>query len=177
MRACLPYLGLILLILAGSAFPGEQAGDTTVIVVRHAEKSTADDSDPSLSEEGKVRAQALVTALEHAHIDSIYATQFRRTRSTAAPLARRFGLETRVVPVSSGDIEQHARELAERVRDEHAGETILIVGHSNTVPAIVEALGDSSVAPIDESEYDHLYIVNTQRGRPARIIHSRYGAP
>jgi phosphohistidine phosphatase SixA len=66
----------------------------------------------------------------------------------------------------------HAHEVAARVREHGAG-TVLVVGHSNTVPAIVEALGAPAVGAIADDEYFHLFIVQIS---PAgvRLIRSRY---
>ena len=150
-------------------------GVTTVIVVRHAEKADVPGGDPPLSAAGERRSLALLDALREAGVQAVVTTQLQRTRLTAAPLARALGLEPEVVPVSA-DVAAHARQVAEHVLERHAGRTVVVVGHSNTVPAIVAALGAPAVEAIDESEYDDLFVVQRPATGPARRLHVRYGS-
>jgi broad specificity phosphatase PhoE len=155
----------VLVTVAGAPL---HAQTKTVVLVRHAEK--VDDSrDPALSADGLRRADALAAALADAGVDAIFTTQFQRTRDTAAPLARLLGIEPVVITASGGG---HAQDVAAHVRD-HEAATILVVGHSNTVPAILEALGAPPVDAIADDEYFHLFIVQIS---PAgvRLIRSRY---
>ncbi len=141
---------------------------TTVILVRHAEQEAGDD--PRLTAEGMERARELAAALEGTVLDAAYATQFRRTRETAAPAADRFGLSVTVFEAAA-PVEEHAAALAGHLLREHDGETVLVVGHSNTVPLIVEALGGDTVPPIADDEYENVYVVvvpPSGRGRPRR---------
>jgi phosphohistidine phosphatase SixA len=148
---------------------------TTVIVVRHAEKADVPGGDPPLSAAGEARSLALLDALRAAGVQAVVTTQLQRTRLTGAPLARELGIEPEVVPVS-GDAAAHARQVAEHVLARHAGRTVLVVGHSNTVPAIVAALGAEPVGAIDESVYDDLFVVVRPAEGPARRLHVRYGS-
>jgi phosphohistidine phosphatase SixA len=118
----------------------DKAGDKaarTVIVVRHAEK-VDESKDPLLSAAGQARAEALALALANARIDAIFTTQLQRTRLTAALLAKP-GL-TPIVVDATADAKAHAKRRGGRRAGGPAGEAIL-GGHSNTVPAIVAALG------------------------------------
>jgi phosphohistidine phosphatase SixA len=166
---------------AGAAAPAvapataPATGVTTVIVVRHAEKADVPGGDPPLSAAGERRSLALLDALREAGVQAVVTTQLQRTRLTAAPLARALGLEAEVVPVA-GDAATHARQVAEHVLARHAGRTVVVVGHSNTVPAIVAALGAPPVGAIDESVYDDLHVVQRPASGPARRIHVRYGS-
>ena len=145
---------------------------TTVILVRHAEK-VDNSSDPELSAAGMERANTLVEVVKQARVTSIITTQFRRTRATAAPAAAALGLEPRVITTSGA---AHAREVADTVKA-HGGGVLLIVGHSNTVPAIIAALGAAAPAPICDSEYDDLFVVTLPGdGRPPIVVRTRYGA-
>lgn len=174
--ACVCFV-LILLAPAFAVEPAEPvAWPLTVVVVRHAEKADDGSSDPDLNEAGQARARALVRVLEGAQVDAVYATQYNRTRQTVEPLARHFGLETRVVPVTSGDIETYARNLSERLQREHAGQTVVIAGHSNTVPNIVAALTGDQIEAMSEDDYDRLYALIISPAAPARLIRSRYGS-
>lgn len=151
------------------------AGVTTVIVVRHAEKADVPGGDPPLSAAGERRSLALLDALREAGVQAVVTTQLQRTRLTAAPLARALGLEPEIVPVTA-DAAAHARQVAEHVLERHAGRTVVVVGHSNTVPAIVAALGAPAVGAIDESVYDDIYVVQRPATGPARRLHVRYGS-
>lgn len=151
------------------------AGPTTVLVVRHAERASDVETDPRLSEAGHARARALAEALADAGVDVVITSQYLRTRETALPLAERLGLGIVVDSVRSA--EASSGELARRVLAEHAGRRVLIVGHSNTVPLIVRALGGAEVGPLTESAYGDLFIVILTRGRQAATIRGRFGAP
>jgi phosphohistidine phosphatase SixA len=156
---------------AAATSPAPASLTTTVIVVRHAEK-VDDSSDPPLSEAGQARATALAAALADAGVSAIYTTQFERTRATAAPLARALGLSPTVIQ-GGGPAAAHARAVASRVLSQSAGRTSLVVGHSNTVPDIVQALGAADVGTIADDEYHNLFIV--QVGSDAvRLIRGRY---
>jgi phosphohistidine phosphatase SixA len=148
---------------------------TTVILVRHAEKAAVPGDDPPLSAAGEARSLALLDALRDAGVQAVVTTQLQRTRLTAAPLARELGLTPEVVPVA-GDAATHARQVAEHVLARHAGRTVLVVGHSNTIPAIVAALGGGAAEPIDDGTYDDLYVVTRAADGAARRLHVRYGS-
>lgn len=143
---------LLLATLSVSAAP-----PTTVILVRHAEKTAGDPSmkdDPPLSAEGEARAQKLARMLASSGITAIYTTPFARTRDTAAPLAAALKL----TPVAMKTGPTYAAEMAAKAR-EHAGETVLVVGHSNSTQNVMKALGLANAPKIEESEYDNLFIV------------------
>ena len=132
----------------------EQAGAEegfTVYLVRHAEK-TAEPDDPELTPEGAERAQTLADLLEDEPIEAIWSTDTRRTQATAAPLAGRLGIE--VQSYDASDLAGFATQI------ESAGETALIVGHSNTTPELSAELGGKAGSAIDETrEYDRLYVL------------------
>jgi len=122
-----------------------------VWLVRHAEK-VDDSADPPLSPEGEARARHLAELLADAGIDAVHSTDYQRTRDTAGPVAEALGLEVELY--DPRDPEGFLDGLRQR------GGTHLVVGHSNTTPALVEALGGDPGSPIDESEYDRLYRVS-----------------
>lgn len=158
-----------------SRSPGPQS-TTTVIVVRHAEKATGQGDDPHLSDAGERRAEALARSLEDAGVSAVITSQWRRTAETALPTAREAGATPEVVPVVWDSIPRNAANVAAAVR-RHPGEVVLVVGHSNTVPDIVAALGVEQPAEICDSEYDRMEIVSMEPDGDARLIESRYGAP
>lgn len=166
----------VLLLLLCSAAPGalaaqQAASAITVIMVRHAEKAD-DGRDPPLSDAGMRRAESLVGALAHAGITDIITTHYRRTRATAAPLAGSLGIEPEVVEAGGGTASS-VDGVAARVRSLPPGSVALVVGHSNTVPAIILALGGPDIGSIEDDEYSDLFVLQLQAGA-ARLIRSRY---
>ena len=144
---------------------------TTAIVVRHAEKNTDwAGSDPPLSPAGRERAEALALALKDARIDRIYVTHFIRNRDTAEPLAKLTGDSIEVVD------QGNAAALAKRIWNVDRGRTVLIVGHSDTVPAIVRALG-GIMPDLESGEFGAMIIVTRRGNEPPHTLRLRYGAP
>jgi broad specificity phosphatase PhoE len=147
---------------------------TVVLVVRHAERAPGS-GDPPISDAGRERAAALAEVGKLTGVSAIVTTQLQRTRQTAAPLAEALKITPVVVPTQS-DLAKHASEVAAAVRQQ-AGKTILVVGHSNTVPAIVAALGGPKLPDLCEPEYDSLITLILDAGGGVRIVRSRFGAP
>jgi len=146
---------------------------TTVILVRHAEKAAAPANDPPLTEAGQARAKALAVIARDAGVTAIVTTQFARTRETGAPAAEALHITPDVVTAGGS---QHVQDVARVIRS-HAGGVVLVVGHSNTIPAIIAALGSPQPPPICDSEYDNLYIVTLPASGSAHVIRARYGEP
>lgn len=169
----LTRLSMLILSLA-FALPASAADSIVVVVVRHAEKATDDPRDPSLSEAGQARAAALARALELASLDVAYSTQYRRTRLTAEPAAKASGLEVTVRPIDGGNAASYAADLARDLRALPAGSTALVVGHSNTVPDLVQAISGQATAPMPESEFDRYTVITLDADGGARVSTSRY---
>jgi broad specificity phosphatase PhoE len=144
---------------------------TTVILVRHAEKA-ADEGDPPLSAAGMERAKELARVLAGVKFDAIYATQYIRTKDTAAPTAAALG----ITPVIRNTGPTYAVDLAKHIRANHVGQTVLVVGHSNTTVDVMKALGATDVAPIPESQYDNLFVLTDADGAAPRVVALRFGA-
>jgi broad specificity phosphatase PhoE len=154
--------------------PGpDRSGTTTIVLVRHAEKGAEPAADPPLTAGGAARAQVLVDAVRGMPVTAIVSTDFVRTRSTAAPLAARLGLTPEIVDARLRD---HARLVAEGILARHRGETVVVVGHSNTVPDIVAALGATRPPPICDTEYDNLFVVRVPVTGSPTVERRRYGA-
>jgi phosphohistidine phosphatase SixA len=153
---------------------GACAGGMAVLV-RHGEKhitgNAEADRDAPLSDKGRARAEALALALRDAGIDAVYASQYRRTQETAAPLGAALGLKTEVVSAGDG----LAGELAQRIRKGHCGQEVLVAGHSNTLPELMTALGVPKAPPIGDESYDRLFVVHWGPG-PAQVVVLRFGA-
>jgi broad specificity phosphatase PhoE len=140
-----------------------------VFVVRHAEKADLSDPDTPLSPQGEARAQALAKVLAERRVVAVLASEFRRTQQTAAATAQAAGLEVEVVTNASRDV------LLERVRAAVKDGTVLVVGHSNTVPAIVHDLSGELVDGINENEFDNLFEVVFEADGRKRLVRSKYG--
>ena len=141
---------------------------TLVVLVRHAEK--VDDSrDPDLSAEGLARSAQLAEMLEDLEFDHVWSTDFERTRDTAAPTAQGATLTTELYdPADLASVAAHLTNIGGR----H-----LVVGHSNTTPQLVAALGGDPGTPIDDAEYDRLYVVTVGSNGTATTVLLRFGVP
>jgi phosphohistidine phosphatase SixA len=169
-------LVLALLVLSGCASvqtPRPEAAErTTVFVVRHAEKDpTPGLKDPPLTGIGQQRAEALRETLGAYPVAALYTTDTVRTRATLAPLAAALGLEPQVYEAAQPDV------LAARLRERHRGRTVVVVGHSNTVLPLIEALGAARpVSELTDADYDYLFEVTLRPEGGATVRVQRYGA-
>lgn len=166
----LPALLAAALPLAACVSPRAdlEAPVATYIVVRHGEKDGVG-PDPGLSSEGRARAARLADRLAREPLVAAYATGYRRTRDTVAPAAQRHGLGPVVY-----DAGMPAPAFAARLRADHPRGTVLVAGHSNTVPEIVAALCACATGPMDESEFDRLSVVRVDaQGRASLEVSSQ----
>jgi phosphohistidine phosphatase SixA len=172
-----------LLIEPGAAGNAQSTEDgfkpTTVILVRHAERADAPREDPPLNEAGLARSQKLATLLAGAGVKAIYASQFARTRQTAEPLAKQLGLT--ITPITLQSKQSNPREVSEQsIRQivdkimERAGETALVIGHSNSVPDVIRMLGGDLVPTIDERKFDDLFVVTVYARGKAKVVQLKY---
>ncbi len=146
-----------------------------VLVVRHAEK-VDNSADPALSEAGIARARALAEALVDAKIEHVIVTQRQRTRLTAGPTMSARGLTPEAIGFGAS-MDAHVAEVAAAARKQ-TGKVVLIVGHSNTVPAIVHALGGPKMADLCDARYASLFsVVPGAVGAEARVVVSSFGVP
>jgi phosphohistidine phosphatase SixA len=150
--ACACMVAMLLGVGACASVPMSEGA--TFVVVRHAEKANDGSRDPALSEQGRARAQALAQRLAVAPLIAAYATEFRRTQQTAQPAAAMHH-----VAVTNYAASMPAADLAALLRVRHASGTVLVVGHSNTVPDIVAALCACQVAALGEDDFDALHTV------------------
>ncbi|MGH7504901.1 MAG: SixA phosphatase family protein [Longimicrobiales bacterium] len=137
-----------------------------ILLVRHGETAPDGTSDPALSEAGQRRGEALARLLASAGVTQVYTTDYRRTRAIAQAVADAVGIE-----VESYDPEALA-DFATELRSTSG--VILVVGHSNTTPELVRHLGGEPGTPIEETEFDRLYVV-VPAGEPATTVLLRYG--
>lgn len=159
-------------VAAAARAQAAPAPSTTIILVRHAEKAGEPVTDPPLTPAGAARADALTQMLAHAGVNAIVSTQYQRTRLTAAAVAARLGLTTEVI-----EARHSARVTADSILARHRGKTVLVVGHSNTVPALVAAFGAAQPAEICDAGYDNAFVVTVPAGGPASVVRLHFGAP
>ena len=170
------FAALLALLLAvpSLALAGIGPPDTVVVVVRHAEKATDDPKDPSLSDAGKARAEALAVALKGLPLQHAISTQYKRTHDTALPAAKANGIEVHAKPIDASNSATYATDLVAHIRQDHAGQNLLIVGHSNTVPELVQAFTGVAAAPMGDDEFDRIYVVTLPADGPARFVVLKY---
>lgn len=128
-----------------------QAAPITVFVVRHAEKGP-ENPDPSLTPAGQLRATELARVLGDTRITAVYASEFKRTRETVAPLASAAGIGVTVVPAARPD------SLVGLIRALAPGSRVVVASHSNLVHVIVERLTGVAVPPLTEADYDRIAV-------------------
>jgi broad specificity phosphatase PhoE len=179
MRYCSVMKHVLLLALAAALFASSLGAAphpvTTVILVRHAEKLSQDDASP-LTPAGSDRAKELARVLTGVKFDAIYVTQFRRVQDTAAPVAAAAGL-TPLERKAGPAFPRYAADLAKEILADHRGQTILVVGHSNTTVDVMKALGATNVASIDDrTEFDNLFVLTEVDGAAPKFVALRYGA-
>lgn len=137
--------------------PSIASAQKIVILVRHAERADGGsmapgaEKDPSLSAAGVARAAALAGILADSGARAVFATEFKRTQETARPLAAKLGLTIEIVP--SDD----TKGLVGRLARNHANDIVVVVGHTNSLPEVIKAMGGPDVT-IPESEYDTLFV-------------------
>lgn len=144
---------------------GQSNDITRLMFIRHAEKTEFSGIDPQLTEEGIARANNWAEFFAKRGIDAIYSTKTKRTLSTAAPISELTGIDITVYDAKTIDINLLAKV--------NKGKTVVIVGHSNTIPKMVnKLLGEERYALIDDDNYGNLYIVTIENGKAnAGLMH------
>ena len=142
---------------------------TTVLLVRHGERTapTPANPDPPLTAAGKARAKTLLHVLGQAGIKAIYRSEFLRAKQTAQPLAAQLAL----TPIEMGN----AAAIKHDILSHHVGETVLMIGHSNMVPELIQQLGAGTIPVIDDGEYDNLFVVKIVGSGKGSLTHLKYG--
>lgn len=147
---------LPLSILINSFVSSISYAENHIYLTRHAEKQSDGTRDPSLTEQGKDRAELLAKQLQDKKITAIYSSDYQRTKQTAKPLAKKLGIEVSIYDP------RKLQEFADNLKTRN--DNILVVGHSNTTPALAYYLGGDAFGDIDESEYDRLYHLKVSNG-------------
>ena len=173
---------IALLLLAQLAFAQQATSPvTTVFLIRHAERADEPRQDPPLTEKGVARSEALARLLSNAGVKAIYTSQFARTKLTAEPLAKQLGitatpLSLKISPSNPRAIaDESTKETVDKILS-HAGGSVLVVGHSNSIPDVIKMLGGDVVPTIDEKKFDDLFVVTVYANGKAKVTHLKYGA-
>lgn len=145
--------------------PHNKAQDTTTfILVRHAEKADDGTDDPPLNDIGKERAAALANHLKETDITAIYSTDYKRTMQTVQQIANARGLRINSYDPSNAS-------TLENMLEAEIGGKVLISGHSNTTPMLLNVLiGEERYQQFDDSDYDNLFIVMTDKIGEGRVV-------
>lgn len=152
-----------------AALASAQSEVTTFVLVRHAEKADDGTRDPDLSPEGKQRADKLAQLLSHQQVNVALSTDYKRTTQTVAPLVAKQGLTlVKYRTLTDAGLDSLALK--------HKGATVLIVGHSNSVPAMANhLLNEKKLNQFDESDYGNLLVISVAKpGEPGKLTHLTY---
>ncbi len=160
------------LIIGGLVLSLSSCYTSNIYIVRHAERLDQSPDTP-LSAAGHQRAKDLAEKLGKEKIDSIFVSNYQRTRQTAQPLADLLGKQYAIYePKPINVIVNRLNRLK--------GKNALVVGHSDTILEIAQGLGAKPSLPkIESSDYDNLFFVTIKKslfGRKTTLIESIYGA-
>ncbi|MEP6937582.1 MAG: histidine phosphatase family protein, partial [Chthoniobacterales bacterium] len=158
----------LLVFLLASLFASTVVAQSTIFIVRHAEKAPANitgssAADPELSAAGRTRAEILARMLRDAGLTAVYATEYKRTQQTAAPAAKAAGVDVTVISANALD------SLVAKLKQTHGN--ALVVGHSNTIPAIIKGLDIRDSVSLSENDYDSLFLVRSDKQPELLLLH------
>lgn len=143
----------------------QQQPITTIILVRHAEKMDDGSKDPHLTAQGHKRARAFARMFSLFTPDAIYSSNYHRTISTAKPLAEQYGMG-----IQTYDPREQPPFLDQLLRD-YQGGTVVVVGHSNSLPAAVNyLLKQDLMEGLPETEYSKVFIVSVMPDGNAKLL-------
>jgi broad specificity phosphatase PhoE len=171
------HAAFAILIAVGGATVAPRAMSaqpSMVILVRHAEKAAVPGDDPPLSEVGQQRARDLAASLVASPPSAIVVSSRQRTALTAEVIAKATGVTPQVISLEGGGA-AHIAAVAAAVKSQRG--VVLVVGHSNTVPAVIKALGGPALPDICDATYTHFFVLQPSGdGRAASLVMARYGA-
>ncbi len=162
LLVCVALLSGFATFASPAASPVDSSAFVTIVLVRHAEKASAD-PDTELSEAGLARAKRLATLLKDFRFNEIYATPFKRTRGTIEAIAQQQKKE--IAAYKTNDLKAFADTLRTKW-----GRTILVAGHSNTTPNLVNALLKTERFPaMDEADYGKVFLVTIHKSGAVQV--------
>lgn len=138
---------------------------TKIFLVRHAEKKKDGSKDPGLTTVGKQRAMTLSKMLQKVDLAAVYSTDYKRTKNTGKPTADSKKMKIELYnPMDS-------RKFIDNILEKHLGKSVLVVGHSNTIPLLVNTLlGEEKYDALKDDDYDNLFIVSILHGTDSEVI-------
>ena len=166
-----------------------------MFILRHAERAEYDERDGNLSKAGETRALNLARLLREVGVSTIITTEAKRSKQTAEPLARSLGLtlttiktrspQTPPAPPAKDEIflvidrqpgweADYAKQLMDDIRSHHKDDVVVIIGHQNTVPAIVRATGYTGEVNIGDYEHDDIFVVVPKESGPPTVLRLNY---
>lgn len=154
---------------------------TTVFFVRHAERAEEPRQDPPLTEKGVARSQELARLLSTSALKAIYTSQFTRSKQTAEPLAKLLGITSTPLALKTSAAnprmiaEESTKETVDKILS-HGGGSVLVIGHSNSIPDVIKMLGGDVTPVIDEKKYDDLFVVTIYGKGKAKVAYLKYGS-
>ena len=160
------FISLVILLFAGHIPANAQAvnfsNQSTIYLVRHAEKLSG--KDPLLTTEGNNRAGDLFRVLKDKKIKRIYVTEYKRTQNTGDSLRIYSGIDTVLYSSDSSCTDL----LNKIVANNDLNDAILIIGHSNTIPIVIQKLGLTGYPSdyIADNEFDNLFLMKFRKGNP-----------
>lgn len=197
MRRWILSLNLLVpIVIVAAVATAQDSGPTTVLLARHAEKQTGGDGNPDLTAKGAERAEELGRIAGERGVNAIYSTEFCRTALTAqaAAVELRMPIAVQEYDHPAADLENctpaisvpvilldqavaDEAALAEHILMTQLGRTILVVGHSNTVPAVISALGGGQLdePTISDDQYDRLFTVTIAADGTAELAEEKFG--
>ena len=165
------YILLLCALLTACAHPAQTTATTATtasyLLVRHAEKEANAGENPPLTTEGKARAQRLAQLLDDTPLTAIYSSPTLRTQQTAAPTAEAHQLH--IVDYDP----RNAAAFAAQLRSQHPSGTVLVIGHSNTLPELARQLCQCHVDEMDEAIYGIYYTLTVDAAGRTQIRESR----
>lgn len=167
----LPLVAVIV-VAAGAVALSHWVRTTVVVMVRHAEPGSSSTGDPDLNPIGERRAGLLgaflADALPGRTVDHLYAADTRRAQQTAASVANEFKLPINLLAGSDWP------GLASRIRRDHRGDTVVVVGYASTLPGVLSQLSASQVT-VEPDDFGSVFVVVLPSPGQPRIVRLRYG--
>jgi broad specificity phosphatase PhoE len=161
----------LILLAAATVASGQRA----IILVRHAEKALdANEPGVPLSEAGRARAARLAQMLAASGVTAIYATETERAHQTAEPLARALKVDVRTYSPRDAAGKLAPQLLLERLKRDDPSGIVLVVGHQNTVPDLLAALGHVEKIEIRDNQFDDLFVVVPRATGPPTVVQLKY---
>ena len=162
-------LALFFIISCASTEPSFSAEDfkcypKMVYLIRHAEKQKIKGNEnPELTRKGFARSEVLADSLGYLIEGIIYSSEFARSQQTVSPLSERWNADIKIHRASDPD-GQVEKAL------QHCGKIVIISGHSNTVPTLINLFGIKDEITIDDNQYGDLFMISWENSLPILTV-------